>query len=50
MLFINTYPINDYLSWVVVAHVLWRQRYTDLCDFEASLFYRASARTARTTL
>jgi hypothetical protein len=41
----------------VVAHAFnpstwgwgWRQRQEDLCEFEASLVYRASSRTARAT-
>jgi hypothetical protein len=28
---------------------LWRQRQVDLCELKASLVYRASSRTARTT-
>jgi hypothetical protein len=30
-------------------HGLSRQRQADLCDFEASLVYRVSSRTARAT-
>ena len=29
--------------------ILWRQRQADLCEFKASLVYRASSRTARAT-
>ena len=40
-------------SWVEMAHTfnpaLRRQRQTDLCEFEASLVYRASSRTVRAT-
>ena len=38
---------------MVVAHILipafGRQRQADLCEFETSLVYRASSRTARAT-
>jgi hypothetical protein len=29
--------------------ILWRQTEVDLCEFEASLIYRVSSRTARAT-
>jgi hypothetical protein len=45
--------IRTTLSQETVTHtfnlVLRRQRQADLCEFEASLVYRASSRTARAT-
>ena len=45
--------LRNILNWAVVAHAfnpaLRRQRQEDLCEFEASLYYRASSRTARAT-
>jgi hypothetical protein len=42
-----------YFSWKVVAHTLTptlrMQRQLGLCEFEASLVYRVSSRTASTT-
>lgn len=41
------------LGWVVVAHTfnpsIGRHRQVDLCEFKASLIYRASSRIARAT-
>ena len=34
---------------MVLIPGLWRQRQVDLCEFEASLVYRLSSRTARAT-
>jgi hypothetical protein len=32
-----------------VAVALWKQRQENLCEFQASLVYRASSKTARAT-
>ena len=46
---LNVY-FNINMDWAVVAHAFnpsnWRQRQADLCEFEASLGYRVSSRTA----
>ena len=46
----GSYAQKGKASQVVVAHafnpVLRRQRQIDLCEFEASLIYKASSRTA----
>jgi hypothetical protein len=34
---------------VLTFKLFWRQRHVDLCEFEASLVYRVSSRTARAT-
>ena len=44
---------NTHRGWAVwrtpLIPALWRQRQVDLCEFEASLIYRVSSRTAKVT-
>jgi len=52
-LFIYLFIYNGIYCWwwwlVPLMLALGRKRQVDLCEFEASLFYRASSGTARTT-
>ena len=41
-------PLYTWPCQVMVAHAFGRQRPVDLCEFEVSLVYRESSRTAKT--
>jgi hypothetical protein len=40
---------TDWWWWIPLISALRRQRLTDLCEFKASLVYRARSETAKAT-